>query len=78
MATQIGFIPIFVILAIIVFVATYWKTKSWTKVGYAFEALLGLLTLITASLVIEDPNIMFPIDLVALGILIGGIVSLFK
>ena len=33
MATQIGFIPIFVILAIIVFVATYWKTKSWTKVG---------------------------------------------
>lgn len=70
-------LPVLVIVAIIAAVAVYMKTKSWAKVGYAFEIMLAL-GVFGLSLQFVDTTLIVAIDLLGLGLLINGVISLAK
>jgi hypothetical protein len=70
-------LPILVIIAIIVAVVVYMKTKSWAKVGYVFEIIFALAVFALSSQLV-DGILIVAIDLLGLGLLINGIISLAK
>ena len=76
MAFQIAWFPVLIIAAIVIEAIVYFMTKSWFKMAYALEIILAL-GVFLLSLMITDSVLMVSIDLLALGLLINGIISLF-
>jgi hypothetical protein len=71
---SIGFLPI----ALIVLAISWFLTKSWIKVGYIFEILFGVMSLIiTLGLNTLDYYTLKPVlILLSLGLLINGAIGL--
>ena len=77
MAFIIMGVPIVTIIAIILIAVVYYKTKSLAKVGYSLEIIIAIVVVIFSTR-IADNNITTAINLLALGLIINGLVSLFK
>ncbi len=63
------------IVAVIFGIALYITTKSWKIVGYSYQSLFALVSLIMA-IDASDGLLQVTISLIALGLLINGLVNL--
>lgn len=66
-----------IVVAIVMGVALYSITKSLRKVGYVYQSLFALVALVMSQFAFESLPLVV-IDLLALGLLINGLLSLYK
>ncbi|MFC1786963.1 hypothetical protein ACFLY8_02905 [Halobacteriota archaeon] len=66
-----------IVVAIVLGAVLYVATKSLRKVGYAYQSLFALVALVMSQFAFESLPLVV-IDLLALGLLINGLLSLYK
>lgn len=77
MALQIMWFPALIIIGIIIMAVVYWITKSLTRVGYSLQIIFAL-GVFALSIQLVDVILISIVDLLGLGLLINGIILLFK
>jgi hypothetical protein len=77
MAVNVSLVPFIVVIALIIASLVYAKTKSKTKVAGVFQILFSI-TVILMSTQFTDGYLIAPINLLAVGLLINGLVFLLK
>jgi hypothetical protein len=88
---QIAIFPLLILVAIILEVVVYWKTKSVIKAAYMAEIILALFTFAFIAMTADMPSSDLPVNtnnikigllwcagFLSFGLLINGIVSLAK
>ena len=77
MALQVIGLPILIIIAIIVAVIVYVKTKSWAKVGYLFEIIIPVIVFFL-TFMLSNSVLFVIINLLGLALLINGLIRILK